>query len=262
MHRLKWTLKFTHLVGRLKICNSVWDLKFTSDISSFSLKYKEFICQKGLWLSLFRFIADLPDIQLLWIFLESNTQARLHAVQRTFREKEMKIYGKNNAEYTYSQTLFVVSWSKKASYTKQNSLVYWSSASGRKGISCMAYKALSWWPRTHLQVSEVKCCPWILQKQTCRILNFPNVHQLTEFTGNGSILYLLCMFLLGVWGTFQTHKIFQPAKLMITFERIPSPAFSFVPALKFASYKSRNVYGAKPLEKILFSLFLGEWGRG
>lgn len=28
------------------------------------------------------FIADLPDIQLLWIFLEPNTQACLHAVQR------------------------------------------------------------------------------------------------------------------------------------------------------------------------------------
>lgn len=29
-----------------------------------------------------------------------------------------------NAEYTYLQTLFVVSWSKNGSYTKLNSLVY------------------------------------------------------------------------------------------------------------------------------------------
>lgn len=37
--------------------------------------------------------------------------------------------------------------------------------------------------------------PW-KQKGTCRILNFPSLHQLAEFTGHESV----CMSLLGVWG--------------------------------------------------------------
>lgn len=116
-------------VDKIKICNSFWDLKFTSDISGFSLNYKEFMYHKGLWLSPLRFTTDLPDTQLLCIFSKPNTQACLHAVQ-SFGEKEMcvYIYEKNNPEYTYSQTLFVASWSKKGSCTKLNSLVYRSSA--------------------------------------------------------------------------------------------------------------------------------------
>lgn len=131
---------------------------------------------------------------------------------------------------------------------------------GRKGISSMAHKDLPRWPRTHLQVSEVKCCPWIIQKQTCRILNFPNLHQLPELIGNVSMLYFLCMFLLGVWGTFRLIKYFNQQNWWLHLKRVLSPAHSLVPALKFASYKWRTVYGAKPLEKILFSLFCWRMG--
>lgn len=94
---------------------------------------------------------------------------------------------------------------------------------GRKGISCMAYKVLSWWLRTHLQVSEVKCCPWIMQKQTCGILNFPNLHQLADFTHNGSMLYLFCEFLLEVWGTVRLIKYFNKQNWWLHF-RVSSPA--------------------------------------
>lgn len=65
------------------------------------------------------------------------------------------------------------------------------------------------------------------------------------------LLYVLT----GDMADCQTHKIFQQEELMITFERVPSPAHSLVPPLKFASYKSRTIYGDKPLEKFLFSLF-------
>lgn len=50
-------------------------------------------------------------------------------------------------------------------------------------------QSLSGWPRTYLQASKLRCYPWIKQNGTCRILNFPNLHQLAEFTGHGSMLY-------------------------------------------------------------------------
>lgn len=65
-------------------------------------------------------------------------------------------------------------------------------------------------------------------EQTCRILNFPELHQLAEFIGNGSILYLLCMFLLGVWGTVRLIKHFTQQNWWLHLKEsplLPTPLF-------------------------------------
>lgn len=99
IHRLKWTLKFTHRADRLKIYYSLWELKFTSDVSYYSLISKECICYIGLWFSSFRFTAHFPNsIQLFWIFSETNKQAQLSAVPSAFPKSELCIWQENQIE--------------------------------------------------------------------------------------------------------------------------------------------------------------------
>lgn len=156
---------------------------------------------------------------MLWIFSEPSTQACLCAVQRAHIHRLCLWSAGARRAPTHN-------WIHR--YTEAQLLHGRTQAPREKRGLKYGLQSPLWWPRTHLQISEVKCCPWIIQKQTCRILNFPNLHQLAEYIGSGSLLYYLCMFLLGVWVTFRIIKYFSQQNWWLHVKEsplLPTPLF-------------------------------------